>query len=342
MTELSQCRCGIDVHCHVVPASFPRSVRTPAPASWPDMADAHACHKHVMIDGKIYRTVSDRCWDVEKRVADMDDMGVALQIVSPMPELFSYWMDAGAADDLLRYINDQIAEMIAQSQGRIAGFGAVPLQDPELAAAELRRMMRDLGFVGAEIGSNVNGRPIGAPEFDPFFALAEELGAAVFVHAVRPAGMDRVVGPPALQQVLGYPGDVGLAAASVITSNLMVRRPNLRVAFSHGGGTLGMLLPRLQEGAKTFPALRDAMLATPREQARKMFYDALVYDEDALRYLTALFGESQIMLGTDYPFNFHERDPVGRVNAAFGDEAVRKQLIASNARRFLGLPGVCP
>jgi aminocarboxymuconate-semialdehyde decarboxylase len=343
MTRLSTCGCGIDVHCHVVPASFPRSVRTPAPANWPGMADAHACHKHVMIDGKVYRTVSDRCWDVEKRVADMNEMGITLQVVSPMPELFSYWMDAGAADELLRYINDQTAEMIAHSRGRIAGFGAVALQDPDLAARELRRMMRDLGFVGVEIGSNVNGKPIGAPEFDPFFALAEELGAAVFVHAVRPTGMDRMVGPPALQQVLGYPGDVGLAAASVITSNLMVRRPNLRIAFSHGGGTLGMLLPRLQEGSKAFPALREAMQATPREQAQKLFYDALVYDEDALRYLTGLFGETQIMLGTDYPFGFHERNPLPRVTAAFADERIRELLITSNARRFLGLPaGVSP
>jgi aminocarboxymuconate-semialdehyde decarboxylase len=340
MTMDSKCGCGIDVHCHVVPASFPRSLRTPAPASWPDMADAHACHKHVMIDGKVYRTVSDRCWDVDKRIADMNEMGVALQIVSPMPELFSYWMDAHAADDLLRYINDQIAEMVAHSQGRIAGFGAVALQDAELAARELRRMMGDLGFVGVEIGSNVNGRPIGAPEFDPFFALAEELGAAVFVHAVRPAGMDRLVGPPALQQVLGYPTDIGLAAASVITSNLMLRRPNLRIAFSHGGGTLGLLLPRLQQGAQSFPALQQALQATPRQQARKLFYDALVYDEDALRYLTALFGDTQIMLGTDYPFGFHERDPVARVNAAFADEAIREKLIVSNARRFLGLSGV--
>jgi aminocarboxymuconate-semialdehyde decarboxylase len=338
MTGLSGCRCGIDVHCHVVPATFPRSVRTPAPAHWPSMADAHACHKHVMIDGKVYRTVSDRCWDTEKRIADMNEMGVELQIVSPMPELFSYWMEAAAADELLRYINDEIAGMVAQAGGRIAGFGAVALQDPDRAAAELRRMMRDLKFLGVEIGSNVNGRPIGAPEFDAFFALAEELGAAVFVHAVRPAGMDRLVGPPALQQVLGYPSDVGLAAASVITSNLMMRRPNLRIAFSHGGGTLGLLLPRLAEGARSFPALREAIEAAPHDQARKLFYDALVYDELALRYLAGLFGETQIMLGTDYPFGFHERHPLARVSAAFTDEGIRAQLIAGNARRFLGLP----
>jgi aminocarboxymuconate-semialdehyde decarboxylase len=338
MTRLSTCHCGIDMHCHVVPASFPRSVRTPEPKHWPSMADAHACHKHVMIDGKNYRTVSDQCWDVARRITDMTEMGIELQVVSPMPELFSYWMDASAADDLLRYINDEIAGMVASAGGRIAGLGAVPLQDLDLARAELTRIMRDLNFLGVEIGSNVNGRPIGAPEFDPFFALAEELGAAIFVHAVRPAGMDRLVGPPPLQQALGYPTDVGLAAASVITSNLLLRRPKLRIAFSHGGGTLGMLLPRLEEAAKVLPPVKEALQAAPREQARKLFYDALVYDAPALRYLTELYGDSQIMLGTDYPFGFHERNPIPRVKDAFADESIREKLISSNARRYLDLP----
>jgi aminocarboxymuconate-semialdehyde decarboxylase len=101
----------------------------------------------------------------------------------------------------------------------------VPLQDIDLAIRELEYVVKTLGFAGVEVGSNINGVPIGAAAFDPFFEACEALGAAVFVHAIRPAGMERLVGPPPLQQVLGYPGDVGLAAASVITSNLLVRRP---------------------------------------------------------------------------------------------------------------------
>jgi aminocarboxymuconate-semialdehyde decarboxylase len=331
-----RCACGVDIHAHIVPATFPSYLKGSSPAGWPAMADAQPCHRHVVIDGRNYRTVSDRCWDVPKRLADMEGMALSLQAISAMPELMSYWMDAATADELLRYINDQIAGMVGESGGRLVGLGAVPMQDMNLALAELHRLMRDLDFAGVQIGSNINGKPIGAPEFDAFFEAAEELGAAVFVHAVRPCGQDRLVGPAQLQQVLAYPGDVGLAAASVICSNLMLRRPKLRIAFSHGGGTLGLLLPRLEEGRRVFPALQESITASPTEQARTLFYDALVYDEPTLRYLTVLFGETQIMVGTDYPFIFHERHPVERIEAAFADEITRRRLLHDNAATFLG------
>jgi aminocarboxymuconate-semialdehyde decarboxylase len=334
---MSPCCCGIDIHAHVVPAQFPTYLGQPDLPGWPSMAPAHACHRHVVIDGKTYRTVSEHCWSVPHRVADMAAMGLRSQAVSPMPELFSYWLPARPAAELLRYINDQIAEMVAQSDGRLIGLGAVPLQDMDLALGELHRTRGALGFAGVEIGSNVNGRPIGAAEFEPFFAEAAALGACVFVHAVRPAGMDRLVGPKPLQQALGYPGEIGLAAASVITGQLMRRHPTLRIAFSHGGGTLGLLLPRLEQACAVFPAVRDAVGGSAREQARRMFYDTLVFDTPTLRHLVGLFGDSQLMIGTDYPFNFHDRTPVARIEEALADAGQRERLVHDNARRFLGL-----
>lgn len=337
MNLRAPCGCGIDVHAHVVPASFPQYMGASVPADWPSMADAKPCHKHVMMAGRVYRTVSDRCWDVAKRVSDLDEMGLGVQAISPMPELLSYWMAADAAGDLLRYINDQMAEMVAHSGGRLVALGALPLQDIDRAVVELRRLKHELGFAGIEIGSNVNGKPIGSPDFDAFFGEVEKLDMAVFVHALRPAGMDRLVGPGQLQQVLAYPTDVGLAAASVITSNLLLRRPGLRIAFSHGGGTLASLLPRLQEGFQVFPVLQESILEAPVTQARRLYYDALVYDDPTLLHLIAKFGETQIMLGTDYPFNFHDRIPVTRATSAISDDSVRKLVVRDNARRFLGL-----
>ncbi len=321
----------------MVPHDFPRYLGAAAPADWPSMAPAQACHRSVMIAGKNYRTVSDKCWDTAGRIADLPEMGLDLQAISPMPELLSYWMDATDAQPLLRYLNEQIAAMVAESGGHLIGLGAVPLQDVDMAIRELEYCVRTLGFAGVEVGSNINGRPIGAPEFDPFLEACESLGAAVFVHAIRPAGMERLIGPPPLQQVLGYPGDVGLAAASVLTTNLMQRRPGLRIAFSHGGGTLGLLLPRLQQGWGVFPALKEGITASPREQACKLFFDTLVFDAPTLRHLAGQFGETQLLIGTDYPFNFHDRRPVESIDAAGFDEATRELLLQGNARRFLGL-----
>ena len=329
--------CGIDTHAHVIPEHFPGYIGAKLPPDWPSMAPAHECHKNVMIAGKNYRTVSDKCWDIPKRIADMPSMGLALQVVSPMPELLSYWMDAKDAQQLIRYLNDQIADMVLQSNGALMGFGAVPLQDIDMAIRELEYVVGTLGFAGVEVGSNINGRPIGAPEFEPFFAACVRLNAAVFVHAIRPAGMERLIGPAPLQQVLGYPTDVGLAAASVITSNLMQQHPQLRIAFSHGGGTLGLLLPRLEQGWKTFPALQDSISVSPLVQARKLFYDTLVFDEPTLKHLVSTFGETQLMIGTDYPFNFHDRTPAKRIADAGFDEHVQDRLLQSNAQTFLGL-----
>lgn len=331
------CGCGVDIHAHIVPESFPRYLPAPDLPGWPAMAPAHACHRHVMIDGKAYRTVSERCWNVGLRLDDMAEMGLTLQAISPMPELFSYWLPAAPAAELIRYINDVMAEMVAAADGRLAALGAVPLQDVDLAIAELHRACGALGFAGVEIGSNVNGRPIGAPEFAPFFAEAAALGAAVFVHAVRPAGMERVIGPPQLQQALGYPTDIGLAAASAVTGNLLVRHPELRIAFSHGGGTFGSLLPRLQQAFAVFQPLRDTMPEAPAAQARKLYYDALVFDAPTLRHLVDMFGASQIMIGTDYPFAFRDTAPTARIGEAIPDAGIAERLLFKNARNFLGL-----
>jgi aminocarboxymuconate-semialdehyde decarboxylase len=161
---------------------------------------------------------------------------------------------------------------------------------------------------------------------------------AVFVHALKPAGVERLVGPDKLLPALAYPTDVGLAAASVLTSNLIGRHPDLKIAFSHGGGTLASLLPRLEQARQVFPALRDAMPESPSEQARRLFYDTLVFDAPTLRHLLGpLRRRSQLMIGTDYPFAFHDARPGRQHRRGRARPDVRAQLVTHNAARFLGL-----
>ncbi|WP_248796460.1 amidohydrolase family protein [Pseudomonas sp. MWU13-2105] len=332
---------GIDIHAHYVPSSFPTCSTHIPPSGWPSaehvLSSGGVCQCHVLVDGKHYRTVSEKCWNPLLRVADLSAMGLARQAISPMPELLSYPMELKPARRLLRHVNEQMADCIAQSNGALIGLGAVPLQDIEAAIDELHYNVHTLGFAGIEIGSNVCGRPLGDLQLLPFFQACEALGAAVFVHAYKPAALDRLSGPPPLQQVLAYPSDVGLAAASVLTSGLLLRCPNLRLAFSHGGGTLASLLPRLEKGWSVFPALHEHIPISPREQAQRLFFDSLVFDPATLRHLVATVGAGQVLLGTDYPFNFREPEPVVQLFAAGFDGTTCAALLHRNAERFLGL-----
>ncbi|MGH8667631.1 MAG: amidohydrolase family protein [Burkholderiales bacterium] len=322
----------IDVHTHVVPESFPPYAGKGRDLPWPSMAEAHACHRHVMISGKVYRTVSDGCWSAPRRIEDMGGMRVSRQALSPMPELLSYWLPMPDGGVLIRYLNEQIAAMVARAPERFVGLGAVPLQDAEKSIEELH-YLKKLGFAGAEIASHVNGVSIGDARFEPFFAAAEQLGAAIFVHALRPAGQERIVGAFA-EQAVCFPGDIALACASMITGGIAARHPRLRIAFSHGGGAMAMLLPRLVHAWQALPKARASLTESPAETAQRFFYDHLVFDPAAVKFLVGSFGASQILVGSDYPFNMGDPDPVGTLEKAGIDPAVT----ARNARRFLGLP----
>ena len=327
---------AIDVHNHVVPESFPAYAGKGSNVPWPSMAEAHACHKHVMISGKVYRTVADGCWSAPRRIAHMDETRIGRQAISPMPELLSYWLPLEDAKVMVRYLNDQIAAMIALAPQRFVGLGCIPLQDPDGALRELEYVVKTLKFSGVEIASHVNGTSIGDPRFEPFFAACEQMGAAVFVHALRPAGQDRIVGAFA-EQAVCFPGDIALACASMITGGVAARHPKLRIAFSHGGGTMPILLPRLVHAWNMFPKAKESLTESPEVTAKRFYYDDLLFSPSAVEFLVNSFGKTQVDIGTDYPFALGDTDPLGSLaKAGFDPETVLK-ITATNAKRFLGL-----
>src|SRR6476619_2511823 len=171
----------IDIHTHVVPENFPPYAGKGKDVPWPSMAPAHACHRHVMISGKLYRTVADGSWSVPRRIEDMGAMQVTRQAISPMPELLSYWLPLDDAKVMVRYLNEQIAAMIALAPKSFIGLGAVPLQDLDSSLVELDFVMKKLKFSGVEIASHVNGTSIGDPRFEQFVAPCEKMSADVFV-----------------------------------------------------------------------------------------------------------------------------------------------------------------
>jgi aminocarboxymuconate-semialdehyde decarboxylase len=267
----------------------------------------------------------------------MSAMHVTRQAISPMPELLSYWLPLDDAKVMIRYLNDQIAQMIAQAPDRFVGLGCVPLQDMTAAVRELEHVVQKLRFSGVEIASHVNGVSIGDARFEPFFAEAERLGAAIFVHALRPAGQDRIVGAFA-EQAVCFPGDVALACASMITGGIGSRHPKLRIAFSHGGGTMSILMPRLVHAWNVFPKAKESLQESPAAIARRFYYDELVFEPKAVRFLVETFGKTQIVVGTDYPFALGDTNPVGTLERAGLDAGTMTAITSENARRFLGLP----
>jgi len=324
----------IDLHTHVVPANFPPHLGGDLP--WPSMRH-RGCQADVIIAGKVYRTVEDGCWTISRRLDAMAKNGVSAQVLSPMPELLSYWLPPSEAAQLCEHLNTEIARMMRDAPGRFFGLGAVTLQAPELAARQLERVMHDYTLQGVEIATHVGGRPIGDASFEPFFAAAEEFGAAIFVHPLRAIGKERLIGPPTLEQVIAFPCETSLAIASLMTGGMLERHPRLKLVFSHGGGGFALTLPRLQHAWSVIAAVRATMPHPPNAYAQRLSFDTLVYDTPTLRFLVERFGADRLVLGSDYPFAIAEEQPLRALEAAGLADSAVQAIASTNARRLLGL-----
>ncbi len=324
----------IDVHAHVVPKELPKRPSSGVEARWPCMCHDNAVDAALTIAGKRFRQIDHRSWDGRVRIEDMDAAGVARQALSPMPELLSYWFAPVNALELCRWTNDSIAEMVAARPDRFSGLGIVPLQDPELAAAELSRLARD-GFAGVEIGSNIDGTLPGDARFTEFYAEAERLGLALFVHALHPVGADRLADRPELIPFAAFPLDTALAAISLIREGVAERFPGLRLGFSHGGGAIVPLAHRLGQAARLSDGFGGTLSRSPAEYAAGFFYDSLVYDAGYLAHLANDFAPGQVFCGTDYPYAIMETDPEGAIASCELDDP--DSVRSGAASRFLGL-----
>ena len=207
----------------------------------------------------------------------------------------------------------------------------------DLAIRELEYIMNTLKFDGVELASHIDGTTLGDPRFEPFFAAAERMNAAIFVHALRPAGRDRLAGPVS-EQVVCFPGEIGLAVASMITGGISERHPALKIAFSHGGGVAPMLMGRLDRAWTTNAKLKEALPQRPSAYSKRFYYDSIVFTPANLQYLLNVFGESQVLIGSDYPFvGAGDPDPVAFLRSCGLDARVLEGVLGGNAARFLGI-----
>lgn len=323
----------IDLHAHAIAPSLP-DLESVAPwGRWPSLERSAPEAARILVGGRPYREIDDRCWSVGRRVADMDVGGVAVQVISPVPVTFCHDAPADGAMALARAQNDFFADLVARRPDRLRALGAVPLQDPALAAAELKRCVSELGFLGAEIGTRVGDRELADPFFDPFFDTAADLGAVILIHPADTT-LDPRLAALGIAFGAGMPTETGIAAAGLLTSGALARRrEGAQLCLAHGGGTLPWLLPRLDTGEliKNPDTPPDAL---PSALARRLYSDSLTYDARSLMLAVQRYGTEHVVLGTDYPFAAAETPP-GAVLRGLDSEALTDAIGSGNARELM-------
>lgn len=326
----------VDFHTHIIPEDIPDFVERFGGGRWPTLEKMCSCGANIMVEGKVFREVTDQVWSPEKRIEDMNNEGVDIQVLSPIPVTFSYWAKPEQAEEMAKIQNDFIAKTVKENPDRFIGLGTVPLQDVEVSIREMERCVKDLGLKGIEIGTNINGKNLDDPAFTSFFEMAEKWEVPLFIHPWETLGKERMPRHNFMYTV-GMPSETALAAASLINGAVMEKFPDLKICFAHGGGSFPYILPRLDQGWNVWPDIRK-ISKPPSFYAKKFYFDSLNYDPVNLKYLIDRFGYEKIVMGSDYPFLLREINPGKVIDETIElTEIERNAILGKNALDFLNV-----
>jgi aminocarboxymuconate-semialdehyde decarboxylase len=274
---------------------------------------------------------------VEMRISEMDAMGVDVQVISPAPSQCYHTLAPAIAVKAARAVNDCVAAHIGERPERFVGLGTVPIQDGAAAAEELERCMTSLHLKGVEILTNVNGRELSNPAFAAFWAAAERLGAVVMIH---PGGFTepRRLGRFYLNNLIGNPLDTTIALHYLILDGVLERHPNLKLLAAHGGGFLPAYAGRLDHAWGARSDTHGDLPHSPGTYLKRIYVDSVVFTPHQLQALVAVMGANHVLLGTDYPYDMGEYDPIEHLVGTPGlsSEAIGA-IAGENAVRLFGL-----
>lgn len=326
----------IDTHAHYLPRDWPDLAAKYGDNRFPVIHHGDDGRHRIYKDGKFFREIWPKTWDPQERIDDYARFGIQVQTISTVPVMFSYWAKPHHALELHESLNDHMAETCRDYPRHYAGIGTVPLQSPRLAIQEMERCIDQLGLCGVQIGSHINDWNLDAEELRPFFAAAQDLGAAILVHPWDMMGTDSM--PKYwMPWLVGMPAEQSRAACALIFGGVLEQFPKLRVMLAHGGGSFPYTIGRIEHGFNMRPDLVAIdNPQNPRKYFQHLYFDSCVHDDRALRYLLDTVGTDRVMLGTDYPFPLGEQEPGSGILALPLDEEDQAQLFHRTALAWLG------
>ncbi|WP_248960674.1 amidohydrolase family protein [Sphaerisporangium perillae] len=283
------------------------------------------------------KSIMPKLTDPAVRIADMDRMGIDVQALSVAPPQFYYWTDPELGRRLARLQNEHLAELVAGNPDRFVGLATVPMQDVSSAVAELEYAVRELGFRGAEINTNIAGLDLDDRRYRPFFAKAEELDVVVLLHPNGFTHGERLM-KYYLTNVLGNPLDTTVALTRIIHGGVLEDHPELKLCFVHGGGYLPFYSSRMDHAYEERPEGRHHISRPPSTYLKQVYVDCLVFDEVHLEFLLKKMGPDHVVVGTDYPFDMGYYDPLGQLDRVPGlSDEEREMVRGGTAARLLKL-----
>ena len=326
----------VDVHVHFLsPLAIEAARKAPARFGVRVLDDGERPRLAVGAEAPT-RPLLEALYTLPAHLTFLDAQGIDAAVFGPLMDVAGYSLAPAPAARWSRAQNEALAESLAGAGGRHAGLATVPLQDPALAAEELRFAVGSLGLRGAMIDPNALGRPLGDTAFDPLWKAAADLGAPVILHPFLLEAVERF-GRHYLHNLVGYPLETTLAAASLIFGGVLDRFPALEVVLVHGGGFLPYHVGRFDRGHATRPEARADGAALPSGYLRRFHYDSLVQFPPALAYLVSVVGEDRVLLGSDHPFWLGDPEPTQLVRAAGLSETAQTAILGGNASRLFQL-----
>lgn len=291
----------IDMHTHIIPKKLPNWTEKFGYGKFIYLEENEDKSANMMQGGQFFRRILENCWDEDLRINEYQQFDTQVQVVCTIPVLFSYWAKPQDGLEVSQFLNDHISDLVARYPKNYIGLATIPMQDTELAIQELERAKKN-GHVGIQIGSNINDENLSEERFFPIFEACERLGMAVMIHPWQMMGFDSMK-KYWLPWLVGMPAETSRAACSLIFGGVLERLPNLRVCFSHAGGSFLPTLGRIEHGFNCRPDLVAIdNPVNPREYVGKFWVDSITHDIDALEYILKMQGSKKVCLGSDYPF----------------------------------------